>query len=145
MALNARSRIPFVGWMALLAGVCSWLTLSSCAAAHGPVLDRGEKPPVSSGTISGIVRAAGSNTPLSARRVTAVEVTTGAKYETSTAINGGYTMKVPVGKYRLQVELRSGESVVEAPSELEITLSDLDAGRDFLISVQPTPLKVPRG
>ena len=111
---------------------------AGCAAAHGgPVIDRGEKPPELSGTISGIVRAAGSNTPLSARRVTAVEVTTGAKYETSSATNGGYTMKVPTGRYRLQVELRPGEALSDGPDEVVINRSDLDSGRDFVISVKP--------
>lgn len=123
---------------ALVATLAASLTFSSCAAAHGPVLDRGEKPPVITGTIAGLVRAAGSNMPLAARKVTAVEVTTGAKYEASTGTNGGYTLKVPIGKYRLEVELRAGESVVKAPAELEITASDLDAGRDFTIGVQPT-------
>ena len=113
-------------------------TLAACAP-RGPLIT-GEKLPSVPGTISGMVREAGSNAPLSARRVTAVEVASGAKYDTSTASNGGYTMQVPVGKYRLQVELRSGESIVEAPADLEINTSDLDAGRNFTITVKP-PLR----
>jgi hypothetical protein len=109
--------------------------LAACAP-RGP-LATGEKLPAVAGTISGTVREAGSNAPLSARRVTAVEVASGAKFDTSTASNGGYTMKVPVGKYHLQVELRSGESIVEAPADLEINTSDLDAGRNFTITVKP--------
>jgi Carboxypeptidase regulatory-like domain len=110
-------------------------TLAACAP-RGPLVT-GEKLPAVPGTISGTVREAGSNAPLSARRVTAVEVATGAKYDTSTASNGGYTMQVPVGKYRLQVELRPGESIAEAPADLEINTSDLDAGRNFTIIVKP--------
>jgi peptidoglycan/LPS O-acetylase OafA/YrhL len=110
---------------------------SGCAAAHGgPVIDTGEGPPAMTGTISGIVRAAGSNTPLSARRVTAVDVTTGAKFEASTASNGGYTMKVPVGRYRVEVEIRADESVSESPGEVVINRSDLDSGRDFVITIK---------
>lgn len=110
-------------------------TLAACAP-RGP-LATGEKLPAVPGTISGMVRVAGSNAPLSARLVTAVEVSTGAKFDTSTAANGGYTMKVPVGKYRLEVELRPGESIVEAPADLEINTSDLDAGRNFTITMKP--------
>jgi hypothetical protein len=123
-------------------GAPAWLLtltilLPGCAAAHGgPVIDSGDKPPELSGTISGIVRAAGSNAPISARRVTAIEATTGMKHETSTASNGGYTMKVPVGRYRIALELQPDEAIVEAPSDVNISRSDLDAGRDFLVAVK---------
>ena len=115
---------------------CVALTLGSCAP-RGPVLGRSDTSPERTGTISGIVRAAGSNTPLSARRITAVDVTNGTKFETSTASNGGYTIKVPVGRYRLEIELRAGEVVDKGPAELEISRSDVDAARDFFIRVQP--------
>jgi hypothetical protein len=101
------------------------------------VIDNGEKPSQLSGTISGVVRAAGSNAALSARKVTATEVSTGATHETSTASNGGYTMKVPLGRYRLTVELRPEESLTQAPDDLVINASDLDSGRDFIVAVKP--------
>jgi hypothetical protein len=111
------------------------LVAAGCAA-RGPAIGTGEKPPTTSGTISGVVRTAGSNTPLSGRLVTATETTTGAKYEASTSATGGYTMKVPIGRYRLEVELREGETVAEGPSELNLSTSDLDAGRDFVIAAK---------
>ena len=111
---------------------------AGCAAAHGgPVLGAGEGPPEMSGTISGVVRAAGTNTPLGTRRVTAINVVTGAKYEASTAANGGYTLKVPIGRYRLEVELKPDESLADAPDVIEINRSDLDSGRDFVVTVKP--------
>lgn len=105
-------------------------------AARGPVLDTGSKPAAVGGTIAGIVKAAGSEMPLSGRRVTAVEVTSGARYGASTAINGGYTIKVPQGTYRLELELRAGESLAAQPAVTEINASDLDAGRDFVVTVR---------
>ena len=119
-----------LGFMLLLAGPIG-------CAPRGPVLGTGEKTPTNNGTISGVVRAAVSNAPLSARKVTATDVSTGATFDASTSITGGYTMKVPSGRYRLAVELRDGETVAEGPSELTISPSDLDAGRDFVITVQP--------
>jgi len=119
-----------LGFMLLLGGAIG-------CAPRGPVLGTGEKTPTNSGTISGVVRAAVSNAPLSARKVTATDVSTGATFDASTSITGGYTMKVPSGRYRLAVELRDGETVAEGPSELTISPSDLDAGRDFVITVQP--------
>jgi len=108
------------------------LTLTACNAAHGPVLDRGTKPVNVNGTISGIVRLAGGGVA-EGRKVTAINVTTGERTDASTAANGGYTMKLPAGKYRLEVELRNGERVTEQPADTEITASDLDAGRNFII------------
>lgn len=112
--------------------------VAGCAAAHGGAsIGSSDKPPELSGTISGVVRAAGSNMPLSARKVTAIDVATGAKYETSTATNGGYTMKVPMGRYRMQVELRENETMSEGPGEVALNRSDLDSGRDFVIAIKP--------
>jgi len=120
------------------AAVLMAIAIAACAV-RGPVVDTGSKPTGVGGTIAGIVRAAGSGQPLSGRKVTAIEVASGARYEASTAINGGYTIKVPTGKYRLEVELRSGEMLTEQPAETVIDTSDLDADRDFAVTVKPPP------
>jgi hypothetical protein len=120
-----------------LAAAGAVLALGACGLAHGPAIDTGERPAGVGGTISGIVRAAVSNAPIQGRRVTAVEVVTGATYAASTATNGGYTMKVPMGRYRLDVVLESSESVVKGPEETTINRSDLDAQRDFVIGRAP--------
>jgi hypothetical protein len=113
-------------------------TFAACAAAHGgPAIGSGDAPPEMSGTISGIVRAAGTNSPLNARKITAVDVASGTTYTATTATNGGYTMKVPMGRYRLTVELAAGETLRESPDEVVINRSDLDSGRDFLVAVKP--------
>jgi hypothetical protein len=113
------------------------LATSVACAGHGPVIDTGSKPPGVGGTISGMVSASGGTVPLAGRKVTAIDVATGARFEASTASNGGYTMKVPTGKYRLEVELRPGESLAEQPADTEINASDLDPHRDFTITVKP--------
>ena len=113
--------------------------LASCASSHGTVIGTGEKPPNVGGTISGIVRAAGGQTPLPGRKVTIVNIESGEKLETSTAVNGGYTLKVPRGNYRIEVELRPGEVLSEKPDDVHITTSDLDAGRNFTITAKAPP------
>jgi hypothetical protein len=110
------------------------IVVAACAV-RGPVLDTGSKPSAVGGTIAGIVSAAGGQ-PLIGRKVTAIEVSSGARYETSTATNGGYTVKVPKGKYRLEVELHEGETLAEQPSPTEIDTSDLDAQRNFVVTVK---------
>ena len=128
---------PLANLIVLLGLCCAFTIAPGCAAAHGGAsIGASEKPPEMSGTISGVVRAAGSNTPLGARKVTAVDVSSGAKFEASTAVNGGYTMKVPMGRYRMDVELQPNETISESPGEVVLNRSDLDAGRDFVIVVK---------
>jgi hypothetical protein len=105
-------------------------------ALRGPVLDTGSKPEGVGGTIAGIVSTSAA-TPVSGRRVSAVDTVKGTRYEASTAVNGGYTIKVPVGRYRLEVELRDGETLAEKPADTDINPSDMDADRDFVIAVRP--------
>lgn len=97
-----------------------------------PVVDTGPKPPTRDGTIAGHVSAAGG-TPVVGRVVRAVAVDGGQKFETSTNNAGTYTLKVPPGRYRLEVELRSGEKLAKEPGETTINQSDLDPKRDFVI------------
>ena len=111
------------------------LSGSSCMP-RGPIVDTGSKPANVTGTISGTVRAASGTMSLAGRKVTVIDLSSGQRFETSTAANGGYTIKVPVGKYKLEVELREGESLAEQPGETEISASDLDADRDFIIVVR---------
>ncbi len=70
------------------------------------------------------------------RKVTAVNLADGQRLDATTAANGGYTIKVPIGRYRLELELRERETLVEQPSETEIRTSDLDASRNFVVGVK---------
>jgi hypothetical protein len=58
---------------------------------------------------------------------------TEAHYDVTTAASGGYTIKVPTGKYRLEVELRGGDVIATQPPQTEVNNSDLDAQFDFVI------------
>jgi len=110
------------------------LVLAGC---HGqPVIDTTPKPSVG-GTIAGIV-SSDANAALANRKVTAVDVKTAKRFDTTTGINGGYTIKVPEGTYPLEVELQSGEAVAKQPADTKINNSDLDPHRDFVITVKRT-------
>ena len=96
------------------------------------------------GTIAGFVRATDGSVPLVTRKVTAIHASTGARFETTTGINGGYTIKVPeVGRYRIEVELREGEVIAKGPQETEINNGDLDPARDFEITVAAAKTRSP--
>jgi hypothetical protein len=68
---------------------------------------------------------------------TLTELTSNAHYDTTTAANGGYTILVPEGTYRIELELRAGESLEKHPADTRVHRSDIDAGRDFVVTVKP--------
>ena len=106
------------------------------AACHpGPVIDT--NPNRVGGTIAGIVTTSDSTVAVPGRKVTAVEVGNGSKYDATTAANGGYTIKVPEGTYRIEIELRSGEALAKQPDQTHISNGDLDPHRDFVITIRP--------
>jgi hypothetical protein len=125
------------GRKSVVASAVVALLLSSvgCGWPRGPVLGGGTKPAGVGGTIAGIVTSDGGVTALSGRKVTATNTVTGAKFEASTATNGGYTIQVPKGDYRISVELRPGEALADRPSTTDINVGDLDARRDFIITL----------
>jgi hypothetical protein len=113
--------------LALLIGV-----LAAAGACHpGPVINTGGN--TVGGTIAGIVSTDGK-VPLPSRKVTAINTVTGEKFETTTGMNGGYTIKVPQGTYRLEVEVREGERIARQPGETRVQTSDLDPQRHFEIT-----------
>ena len=114
---------------------CALLVLS-LVACRGPIIST--QPELKAGgTIAGIVRGTDGSVALSARKVTAINAKTGARFETTTGSNGGYTIKVPEeGQYRIEVELREGEVIAKGPASTEINNGDLDPGRDFEITVR---------
>ena len=108
------------------------LLSSGCAARHGRPLLGGSTTPEGTGTVSGTVRTA-TGTPIGGRRVSAIDVATEAHYDATTAESGGYTIKVPAGKYRLEAELRGGDVIATQPSPTTVDPGDLDAQLDFVI------------
>jgi hypothetical protein len=108
-------------------------TLTAMLACHPGPVGGGRKQSVG-GTISGIVSATGGTVAITGRKITVTEVMTNARYEATTAANGGYTIQVPEGTYRIDVELRAGETLQTRPGDTRINNSDLDPGRDFVIT-----------
>ena len=118
--------------MALLRIPLVLVALLGVACHPGPVIGSNPDGPAG-GTIAGIVTMEGDS-PVVGRRVSAVDTASGAKFEATTGANGGYTIKVPEGTYRLELEVRPGEKVAKQPDETRVNRSDLDPRRDFVIS-----------
>lgn len=119
---NALTRVILI---ALLGGVLG---------CHHPGPIAGGTPQPVGGTIAGIVAAAGGTTGLTGRKVTAIEIASNRRYTATTGADGGYSIKVPEGTYRLELELRAGEILQKHPDQTKISRSDIDSGRDFVVS-----------
>ena len=98
-----------------------------------PVIDTGPKPIQADGTISGIVRGPEGTTPFDGRAVEVVNVDTGARQRVLTNSAGGFTFKVKPGKYRVELTLHEGETIVKAPGVIDVNRSDVDSNADFVI------------
>ena len=105
------------------------------ACHHEPLMNGGSKV-TTGGTIAGNVTTEDQRVPLAGRKVTAVDVSTGAKFDATTGASGGYTIQVPKGRYRLEVELQRAEAIAKHPDEVTVTNSDLDPHRDFVVTVR---------
>jgi len=110
------------------------LTLFSFAACHGgPVLDLSPKPVEADGTISGTVRGPEGTSAVSGRAVEVVNVDTGERQHGTTSVTGGFTFKVKPGKYRIELALQDGETLVKRPDVIHVNRSDVDAHADFVL------------
>ena len=105
---------------------------SGCAARHGRPIIGGNTVPNPTGTISGNVTSTGG-TPLEGRRVSAIDMATEAHYDATTSTGGGYTIKVPPGRYRLEVELRGGDQLAQQPEQTNVNIGDVDETMNFVI------------
>jgi len=114
---------------------CLVLVASAGCHADRPVIDPTPSASVG-GTIAGIVSTTDSSVAVPGRKVTVTEVTKGTRYEATTGANGGYTIRVPEGTYKIDVELRPSETLTKQPAQTHINNGDTDSGRDFVITAR---------
>ena len=97
-----------------------------------PILVSSTGDKTTPGTIGGILSAVGGER-LAGRGVHAIPVGGSERYSAVTSVTGGFSIKVPPGEYRLEVDLREGEKVVRSPGVININRSDLDANLEIVV------------
>jgi hypothetical protein len=103
----------------------AWLAILPVAGCRtgapllGPDLDGAR------GTLAGRVEGPEGIAPAEGRLVEAIEVGSGRKFAARTNNTGGYTLLVPAGQYRLEVELREGETIHRQPDPIEIEAGEV--------------------
>ncbi len=123
---------PTVAWLCLL------FALGACRTGV-PIVDANPGPPVVMGTITGNVSGEDGTTPVAGRKITAVNLDTSARETSTTSETGGYTFKLPAGRYRVDVELLAGEVVVRDKGEFKLSKSELQHDVDIRIGVRKSP------
>ncbi len=118
-------------WLCL--GILALLLGAGCRRGV-PVVDLGPKPPDARGTLTGIVRGPEGTSPLVGRTVEIVNTATGEKRTTQTGANGGFTIQLPAGKYRLELPLRAGETIVKRPGIVDLDRGDIDSHIEFVLA-----------
>jgi hypothetical protein len=108
------------------------LALTACRRGM-PVIDPSERPATADGTISGTVRGPEGTSSIVGRDVDVVNVDTGERHRVVTSNVGGFSVKVKPGKYRVDVALLPGESILKRPGVMQVNRSDVDAHADFII------------
>jgi Carboxypeptidase regulatory-like domain len=130
------TRIPHPARLASIAmciiGFTAVLSISACRQGV-PVVDPGARPAVADGTISGTVRGPEGTSPIQGRTVEIVNLETGARERTTTSNVGGFTFKVRPGRYRVELTLLDGETLVKRPGVIDVNRSDVDAHADFIV------------
>ena len=117
--------------VAMLLAVVMLLAGAACRTGR-PVWSATPGDDTTPGTIAGILRTSGGE-PVAGRRVQAIALAGSQRYAAVTSVTGGFSIPVPPGKYRLEPELREGETVVRDPGVVDINKSDLDANREIVI------------
>ena len=116
----------------LWVGIAALVVIGACRRGV-PVVDTGPKPAVARGTITGIVRGPAGTSGIADRTVVATNVDTGERSTVRTNSTGGFTLEELPGKYRLQVELHPGETLIKAPDVVVLDRGDIDSHIEFIV------------
>jgi hypothetical protein len=119
-----------IAWLTV--GVALLLSIAACRSG-APVIDPGPRPAQAEGTISGTVRGPESVSAIEGRVVEVINLETNERQRVTTNNAGGFTFKVKPGRYRVELTLREGESLVKQPGIMNVNRSDVDAHADFVI------------
>ena len=130
LASARRHGLPLIA--ALL---CLVLVLAACRTGV-PVLDTSAPPPSVMGTITGTLSTEDGKSGIAGRKVTAVNLETGERLSVTTSATGGYTLKVPPARYRMDVELAAGEAVVRDQGTFTVSRSELQHDVDIRIGAK---------
>ena len=140
-ATTSTGQSRFAALVSLTLTVLVFLTLIGCR--RGMPVDTAPQTAPANGMLRGTIRGSASSIPVDGRTVEVVNVTTGQRQHVTTGDTGGFSMRLTPGKYRVDLVLRGGESVVQRPGIIDLDASDPGARADFVVGT--VPVSRPRG
>lgn len=121
---------PATFWIS--AGFLALILIGACRHPR-PIFDTTPPPSQTDGTISGIVRGPDNSSSIVGRTVEVINVATGERQRTITNSAGGFTFKLAPGRYRVELTLLEGETILKRPDIINLDRSDVDAHADFVV------------
>jgi hypothetical protein len=109
------------------------LLVSGACQRSVPVLDAGPNRAAAQATITGTIRVPEGTSSVGGRTVEIVNITTGERRSATTGSNGGFTSQLPAGKYRLELALRDGETLMARPDVVNLDQGAVDSHVEFVI------------
>ncbi len=126
----------FPGWITgfcLVCGIVALVLAGGCRRGV-PVIDTGPKPAVARGTIAGVVRGPEKTAGMGGRTVTIVNVDTNERHTVTTASDGGFSIELAPGKYRCDLQLEPGETLVKHPDVVSVDRGEIHAHVEFVLA-----------
>lgn len=134
-----RRRHAALAWLAL----AFWALLATAGCGPAATLEPTPKA-AGNGTISGTVRRPEGTNPLDGRIVEVVNIESGERRRETTDRVGSFAFRVKPGKYRVELALQPGESLVRQPDVIELRHSQADIHADFVVGTvrvsRPRPI-----
>ena len=127
---DVRPRWVVLGWLTV--GILALLMVTACRRG-GSDIDTAPQPSAADGTLSGTVRGSAGVNPIDGRRVEVVNVDTGERQRATTNVAGGFSFRLRPGKYRVELALRDGESLIRQPGVIDLDRSEADTQAHFVV------------
>ena len=128
-----------------------WFTIAVLVLLAGagcrrasPVLEAGPQPGHAKVTINGTVRGPERAIAVDGRIVELVNLTTSERTRVATDEDGGYTVRVQPGDYRVELTLRDGEALVREPGVIHVNRAGGTADGDFVVGTSGSRVARPR-
>jgi Carboxypeptidase regulatory-like domain len=125
-----------------LAGMAALVFATSCRRGL-PGVTASAQATAAHATINGTVRGAEGGLPVSGRTVSILDMKSGERRSVQTTATGTFTIELPAGEYRLDVDVRDGETVLKHPNIVALDAGDVDSHVEFVVA--SARLARPRG
>lgn len=135
--MSARARTYHRGLF--VAPLCIALALACRTALPNMDTAAAATQPVTESIVTGKVLAGVNTIRVGGRRVSAVNLQTGDRVTAITGGSGDFTLVLSPGRYRLDIDHSSTETVTRAKNELTVGVSTLQDGFDIRIVNRAAP------